>query len=255
MQSASSLGKHLSKRDLVDTMDIIDTALGVGSEAQFGKLLEQTFRVLPITGADVCIAEISDDNAIIKNNRKYSVSYPNEWVRTYRAEEFYRVDPVARTLFVSSEPMIWSQARLKNRSILEKEFYGSAASFGLQDGFAFGARFDNSSHGSFFSCIGADLAKHKRHSVLLRYVVPHLHVALSRVQLGHQKQAPKLSKREIEVLTWAKFGKTNWEISILLAISERGVKFHIENAMRKLNVVNRTQATAVALSLGLIKWS
>lgn len=255
MQNASALTKHLSKKDLVDTMDIIDTALGVGSESQFGTLLEQTFRVLPVTGADVCVSEISESNAIIRNNRKYTVNYPNDWVQFYRSEGMYRVDPVAQGLFVSPEPMIWSQARRRNRSILEKDFYGAAASFGLKDGFAFGARFDNSSHGSFFSCIGADLAKHKRHSVLLRYIVPHLHVALSRVQLGHQKLKPKLSPREIEVLTWAKYGKTNWEISVLLGVGERAIKFHIENAIRKLNVVNRTQAIAVALSSGIIKWS
>jgi DNA-binding CsgD family transcriptional regulator len=63
---------------------------------------------------------------------------------------------------------------------------------------------------------------------------------------------PNLSKREIEVLTWSKEGKSSWEISAILNISERTVNFHINNIMQKLNAVSRTQAVAVAIERGLI---
>jgi DNA-binding CsgD family transcriptional regulator len=255
MSSASKLAKHISKRDLVSVLDVIDASLQVGSEAQFRGVMGLFFDVLPIEKADICIAEIGSDKGIVRNNRRIAINYPTEWVNIYRARSYYRVDPVARNLFTKPRPLIWSQLRRRIKTPIEKEFYGTAAEFGLKDGFAFGARFDNSTAGSFFSCVGEDLGRSQRHRLILNYLVPHLHVALSRMHMGHQHDKANLTARELEVLAWAKYGKTNWEISALLMLSKRVVKFHIENAMRKLNVSNRTQAIAVALSQGLIKWS
>ena len=49
-----------------------------------------------------------------------------------------------------------------------------------------------------------------------------------------------------------KAGKTNWEISVILNISERTVKFHVQNIERKLNAVNKTHAVAIALDQNLL---
>lgn len=62
-----------------------------------------------------------------------------------------------------------------------------------------------------------------------------------------------MTAREREVLRWAADGKTSWEVSVILRISERTVKFHLIQASRKLNAVNRTAAVAKALARGLIK--
>jgi len=63
---------------------------------------------------------------------------------------------------------------------------------------------------------------------------------------------PSLSPRELEVLRWCAVGKTSWEISIILCISERTVNFHIARATRKLQVRGRQAACARAVALGLI---
>ena len=42
------------------------------------------------------------------------------------------------------------------------------------------------------------------------------------------------------------------EIGIIVGVSERTVKFHCDQAMRRLDVMNRTQAVAKALVEGLI---
>ena len=62
----------------------------------------------------------------------------------------------------------------------------------------------------------------------------------------------QLSRREVEVLIWAMEGKTNWEIAVILALSERTVKFHVHNAMSKLRATSRAHAVAVAIRRGLI---
>ena len=71
-------------------------------------------------------------------------------------------------------------------------------------------------------------------------------------QLEAKDRTVALSPRETEVLTWAMQGKTNWEISVILSVSERTVKFHVRNAMTKLHSRSRAQAVAVALRFGLI---
>jgi DNA-binding NarL/FixJ family response regulator len=62
----------------------------------------------------------------------------------------------------------------------------------------------------------------------------------------------QLTQREKEVLTWVGRGKTSSEIAIILGLSERTVNFHCDQAMRRLDVINRTQAVAKALTAGLI---
>ncbi len=61
-----------------------------------------------------------------------------------------------------------------------------------------------------------------------------------------------LTERETEILTWLKEGKTSWDISKILSISERTVKFHVNNTLTKLNAVNRTHAVAKAILSKLI---
>jgi DNA-binding CsgD family transcriptional regulator len=58
-----------------------------------------------------------------------------------------------------------------------------------------------------------------------------------------------LSTREREVLKWLKLGKTSWDISVILRISERTVNYHVSNIMKKLDVTNRLQAVLEAVNL------
>ena len=60
-----------------------------------------------------------------------------------------------------------------------------------------------------------------------------------------------LSAREDEILRWVSEGKTNVEISKILAISSYTVKNHVQRIMRKLNAANRTEAAAKYRRMGL----
>lgn len=61
-----------------------------------------------------------------------------------------------------------------------------------------------------------------------------------------------LSEREVHCLEWSARGKTSWEMSKILGVSESTVVFHLRNSMAKLNAANRTQAVAIAISKSLI---
>jgi DNA-binding CsgD family transcriptional regulator len=62
----------------------------------------------------------------------------------------------------------------------------------------------------------------------------------------------QLTKREVECLRWAAVGKTDKEISLILARSHATVRFHIQNAGEKLDAVNRSQTIFKAAQLGYL---
>ncbi|SAI22459.1 LuxR family transcriptional regulator [Bordetella ansorpii] len=61
-----------------------------------------------------------------------------------------------------------------------------------------------------------------------------------------------LSQRERTCLHWAAVGKTSWETSLILGVSEHTVNFHLKNACRKLGVRTRRAAVVAALQRGLL---
>jgi NarL family two-component system response regulator LiaR len=60
-----------------------------------------------------------------------------------------------------------------------------------------------------------------------------------------------LTEREVKVLSLVSRGLTNQEIAEVLGISERTVRTHVGNILRKLHLANRTQAALYALRKGL----
>ena len=54
----------------------------------------------------------------------------------------------------------------------------------------------------------------------------------------------KLTNRERDAVAWVAEGKSDWEISVILGVSESTIRFHVDNARKKLGAVNRAQAVA-----------
>lgn len=65
-------------------------------------------------------------------------------------------------------------------------------------------------------------------------------------------RAPRLTPREVEALRWCMAGKSSWEIGQILALSENTVNFHVKNAVRKLDAVNRRDAVVKGMALGIL---
>ena len=61
-----------------------------------------------------------------------------------------------------------------------------------------------------------------------------------------------LTVREHDILKWIYLGKSNFEIGAILKISPLTVKNHVQKILRKLNVVNRTQAIGKSLELRIL---
>lgn len=97
-------------------------------------------------------------------------------------------------------------------------------------------------------------AEFAAHSVTLGVFTRHFISGYVRVMCDRERLpvGPMLSKREVECLRWAAIGKTDFEISMIIARSRATVRFHMNNASNKLNSVNRSQTLFKAAQLGYI---
>jgi transcriptional regulator EpsA len=98
-----------------------------------------------------------------------------------------------------------------------------------------------------------------RQTYLAQLLTPALHASWVRTQL--QRTATSADKassqgvltvRELDILKWIYLGKSNFEIGAILKISPLTVKNHVQKILRKLNVVNRTQAIGKSLELRIL---
>jgi DNA-binding NarL/FixJ family response regulator len=64
---------------------------------------------------------------------------------------------------------------------------------------------------------------------------------------------PRLSEREVEILTLIAGGASNREIGDRLYLSEKTIKNHITSIFQKLQTTDRTQAAVYAIQHGLIR--
>lgn len=92
-------------------------------------------------------------------------------------------------------------------------------------------------------------------------VVPYLNCAwvrshvtwpLDRANAAKPAKTGLLTPREQQILQWIYHGKSNIEIGMILEISPLTVKNHVQKTLRKLNVLNRTQAVGKALALRIV---
>jgi DNA-binding CsgD family transcriptional regulator len=77
--------------------------------------------------------------------------------------------------------------------------------------------------------------------------------ALCRIRAADDGKAATISRRELECLKLTANGYTSEEIARLLKLSVHTANQYLTQSAQKLNAVNRTQAVAKALRLGLIE--
>ena len=58
-----------------------------------------------------------------------------------------------------------------------------------------------------------------------------------------------LTPREAEVLAWVAQGKGNYDVGILLGMTERTVKQHVSSCFQKMGIENRSAATLMAVEV------
>ncbi|UHS61979.1 LuxR family transcriptional regulator [Agrobacterium vaccinii] len=86
----------------------------------------------------------------------------------------------------------------------------------------------------------------------LGMIAIHAFDAYERMRRAEMVAPRTLTKRELEVIHWTSQGKTSAEIGQILSLSDHTINAYLNNAIRKLDCVNRTQLVAKSIRLKLI---
>jgi DNA-binding CsgD family transcriptional regulator len=256
LRSVGPSGLDLGHADALALLEIIDGTVHCGTEQSFRGLFSQLQSLLPVEHACAALGRL-DDHGVVVVNHFVNVSCLDQFVQEMQSRDYIHRSALSREHFTSYRLKFWAEAR---RALGQpREFVSLAKDLGMRDGYTAGVSPASSSphlaNGSMFCLSVRAPRRDARTETLLGLVVPHLHSALCRLSDGEQRRARDivLSAREKEVLRLMMQGKSSWEMSVILGISESTVNYHVYNVMRKLDVINRPQAVAVAARLGLVE--
>ncbi|HJV97104.1 MAG TPA: LuxR family transcriptional regulator [Albitalea sp.] len=183
--------------------------------------------------------------------------YPSSWRQLYERENYVASDPTVAHCLSSNLPLVWSEQYFltKGAAALMED----ARQYGLRSGVTMPVHSSNLQTGLLSlareACadpLDDDMELIAQSQLFATFLHEGAHKLLQRKERLHQT-ACRLTPREKECLTWAAAGKSSWEISKIVALSERTVNFHIGNIIQKLDVASRSQAVAKALAGGLIQ--
>jgi LuxR family quorum-sensing transcriptional regulator LasR len=184
-------------------------------------------------------------------------SYSPQWRERYDAERFAYVDPTVSHCMSSNLPIVWAPGSFSAGA--QRSFYEEACGFGIRAGITLPVHGPNGEFGvlSFATDVRADARFEREVSESMAALVLIRDYAFaSSLRFcggGHRAEAaPRLTRRELEVLNWVMEGKSSWEISKITNCSEATVNFHMANVRQKFNVNTRQQAVVKAIALGLV---
>jgi LuxR family transcriptional regulator, quorum-sensing system regulator LasR len=189
-----------------------------------------------------------------RTEERVITNIPATWVSDYRAKSYLDVDPTMAHASGSLVPLLW-RARLFQTE-RQKALHRDALSIGLCTGGSFPVHAREGDFGVLNlgrSDTGRDARSHAVRSMLWGpLLAAAVHQSMRVLIKGRAfGERSRFTEREIEVLKWLVAGKSSWDISGVMGISEHGVIHHVRNIMRKLDVPTRRQAVVKAIALGL----
>lgn len=230
--------------------DFFNALLRVESEQDLFTQMEKLAKSL---GFEYCAYGIQMPVPISRPKVLTFNNYSSEWQKCYDARGYLKVDPTVHHALKSTLPLVWSSEVFAPAP----EMWEEARGHGLRYGWAQASRDANGTVGLLTLARSADQLTPTElltHQPQMSWLTQCAHAAMAR--LLTPKLAPEstvtLTLREKEILRWTAEGKTAYEISQILSISERTVNFHINNVISKLGSANKTQAAVKAAALGML---
>lgn len=181
-------------------------------------------------------------------------NYPDTWAEWFDAQSLGTCDPVRRASSLTSIGFAWSRLpdlitlTTKDRRVLEL-----ACKQGIGDGFTVPAHVPGEAHGSCSFACGLGDCFPEQHVPLLQLAGGFAFEAARRMRRKDAPQAPvRLTDRQCECVVWTARGKSDWEIAMILGISEETVAEHLRHARERYGVGKRTLVAIHALFDGHI---
>lgn len=152
-------------------------------------------------------------------------------------------------------PVDWGSVRTSSKKTIN--FFGEARDFGVANqGLTFPIRGVRGETAMFtINCEMPDQEWQRRRREIMHsfwIVACSFHQSVLEGECSILSPTVKLTPREIEVLKWAAAGKSYWETSVILGVSERNIDFMMSNIRGKLCASNKAEAVVKAKRLHLI---
>ncbi len=161
-------------------------------------------------------------------------------------------DPIVRYGIRSRHPFSWEQAYAYDNR------YGSAMQntardYSMNDGFMFPMRRPGSPDGGIsLAAERLDISRNEIAEMQLACAHSYYRLEDLHMNIEQSSEPVSLTPREIDVLQFAAAGKTLWEMSKIMNVSEAAAKDAAKRARNKLNAVNITHAVSTAIARDLI---
>lgn len=184
----------------------------------------------------------------------YAHGFSKEWLELYDRADFRSADPIPGRVMEHGALMTWSEAMEAGpNSPKNLEYFAAMREHGLDHGFGlplFGPRGRDAYAAFDFGCPLDEIDGGLVDTIRAVAQSGHQRICLLLEDLG---EVPRLSDREIEVLSWAAQGKSTNSIATILDLSPDTVKTYAKRVYAKLDATDRVGAVVKALRLGLVK--
>jgi DNA-binding CsgD family transcriptional regulator len=188
-------------------------------------------------------------------------TYGHQWPALYRRAAYAAVDPrLARTRHRAT-PYLWDTADSPAAGPCG-QFVRDAARFGIRSGVVISLHDGVAAQVALtFDSAQSSLEGDRREAVLaalgdLMLITAALHEGVLSWRIARasvrKHAAPRLTQRECDCLKFAARGMTSADIGNKLSLTERTVNFHFGRLRQKLGALNRPEAIAKGVSLGLL---
>ncbi len=254
--------------------NVTDSGSGSGSEdAMFQRLIAASIAGEPLEpvmhsiikelGFDSCVYALTISPRPSHESRCYAwTTLPREWIAIYDRKAYVEVDPRVVLSWGRSTPLIWDAATIGGGPKV-RQFLDHAAEFGICSGVTVGfTEPSNARFGIAFNSSISPVDEARKQMIAanlgsLMILTAGFHeIFMANVVdrgLPPALRGAPLSTREIQCLHMAAHGMTSADIGIKLGIVERTANFHFSNILTKLDALNRHEAIAKGMKLGLIK--
>lgn len=234
--------------NLADQVGILlDTIELSASKQQFRLALRQFTRAAGFQHfAYVCV---SSDGASTLTD------FPEDWENRYHGEQFAVVDPVVRQAKRTMQPFCWSLPAMGTSDRAVQAFCRQIGDVGVVSGMTIPmqAGFGRTAMLSFMTNSPSEPQFSIRALQKAVAAVAYMHLHLSQpdaaaLRILHHSLTP----RELTCLNWMSLGKKKSEIAQVHGLSEKTVRFYLDNAKMKLNATNAPHMVRLAIEGGII---
>ncbi|MFC3396072.1 helix-turn-helix transcriptional regulator [Brenneria rubrifaciens] len=192
-------------------------------------------------------------------------NYPQEWVETYKENNYQHIDPVILTAINKISPFSWDDNLVINSKLRFSKIFNLSREYDIVNGYTFvlhdhlqnlaalSIMLEESESADVETAIEDNKDKIQMLLISIHEKIISLYREMNQGNSHRWGDKDIFSDRENEILYWASMGKTYPEIALILGIKISTVKFHIGNVVKKLGVLNAKHAIRLGVELQLIK--